>query len=311
MTRRIPLFVPLAAVLAALMAPPAAANTLFGNCSRALAPTPQYQVAVGNINLPGDGNSKTGSSTQRAVTLYDKIVTGNHSAVTGNASGERLQIRGRPGGTADFLWQGESACVAGSPRPQFYSKLGRVYEHTQALNNMTGGIAACPWRWLAPKCSRTATVMLDDDGDENTPKVPVTHTANPGAPPCGDNTQQTDPHTFAGAMRILTNALTPTPRATGVPQGTTFNIRIYGKLCTDQQNFQNCRKFLPGGGTEGIRSSFSCVRANLHGYTATFAPGPNCGPPEWPTDQNRDAWNNGDKRFPPYARWCDFTVTVP
>jgi len=126
-----------------------------------------------------------------------------------------------------------------------------------------------------------------------------TYTANEGAPPCGDNTQQTDP----GGFNVM-------PRTTGVPDGTTLNIRIYGKLCTDQQ-FQNCRKFLPGGGTEGIASSFSCTRANLHGYTATFAPAAHCGPAEWPTNQNRDAYMNGDESFPPYARWCDFTLTVP
>jgi len=268
-------------------APPAAANTLFGTCSRALDPTPQYQVAVGNINLPGDGRQVTGSSTGRNVTIYDKIVTGNHAAVTGNTSGTRLQIRGRPGGTADFLWQGENACVEGSPRPQFYSTFNRVFEHTDHLiGNTMHGIKACPHRWLAPKCSRTVNLG-----------VLGTYTANKGAPPCGDNTQQTDP----GGFQVM-------PRTTGVPDGTTFNIRVYGKLCTDQQS-QNCRKFLPGGGTEGVGSDFICNRANRHGYTATFAPGPNCGPPEWPTQQNKDANNN--MKYPPYARWCEFTVTVP
>jgi len=277
-----------AALLAALVLPPAAANSLFGNCSRALDPTAQYHVAVGNINLPGDGRSVTGSSTGRNVTMNAPIVMGNHSAVTGSNSGERLQIRGRPENddTAGFLWEGESTCVAvaGSPQPQFYSMFGRVYEHTQPLG-MT--IKACPWRWIAPKCSRTVNLG-----------VLGTYTANSGYPPCGDNTQQTDPGGF-----------TPMPRNTGVRPGTTFSIRIWGKLCTDQSS-QNCRKFLPGGGTEGVGSNFSCTRANLHGYTATFAPGPNCGPPEWPTDQNRDKWGEGDKRFPPYARWCDFTVKV-
>jgi len=318
MPRHIPLFVPLAAVLAALMAPPAAANSLFGTCSRALDPTPQYQVAVGNINLPGDGRSRTGSSTGRNVRIHDPIVTGNHSAVTGNTSGTRLQIRGMMGGTAEFLWRGESACVAGSMKPQFYSTLGRVYEHTQPLGNT---IKACPHRWLAPKCSRTITI------------AGISYTANKGYPSCtggfnltADNdpaNQQIDTSRDEGGNPIAAehqnddgyqvldpSTVTPTPRATGVPTGTTLTIRIYGKLCTDQQS-QHCRKFLPGGGTEGVGSNFSCTRANRHGYTATFAPGPNCGPPEWPTDQNRDAWNNGDDRFPPYARWCDFTVTVP
>jgi len=274
----------LTALAALTLAPPAAANALFNTCSRALAPTPQYEVAVGNINLPGEGNSVTGASTGRNVTIYDKIVTGNHAAVTGSSSGQRLQIQGQPGGgTADFLWQGESACVAGSMKPQFYSTFGRVYEHTQPLGNT---IKACPYRWLAPKCSRTVNLG-----------VLGTYTANKGAPPCGDNIQQTDP----GGFQVM-------PRKTGVPDGTTFNIRVYGKLCTDKQA-QNCLKFLPGGGTEGVGSSFTCVRANLHGYTATFAPGPNCAQPEWPTQQNKAA--NDTTKYPPYARWCDFTVTVP
>jgi len=211
-------------------------------------------------------------------------VTGNHPAVTGNTSGTRLQIRGRPGGTADFVWGGASACVEGSVKPQFHSTFGRVYEHTQHLGHT---IKACPYRWLAPKCSRTVNLG-----------VLGTYTANRGAPPCGDNTQQTAPDGF----EVM-------PRTTGVPEGTTFNIRIYGKLCTDQTE-QHCRKFLPGGGTEGIRSSFSCIRANLHGYTATFAPAAHCGPPEWPTAQNKEAYNNGDPRYLPYARWCEFTVTA-
>jgi len=289
MTRRIPRFVPLAAVLAALMAPPAAAKVLFGgNCSTALAPTPEYQVAVGNVNFPGDGRVATGSPTGRNVTLNDRLVTGDHPAVTGNASGRRLQIQGMPGGTADFVRRGKNNCVEGSPRPQFYSTtFGGVYEHTQPLGM---SIKPCPYRWLAPKCSRTVNLG-----------VLGTYTANKGAPPCGDNTQQTDP----GGFTVM-------PRTTGVPDGTTFNIRVYGKLCSEQgQSIHHCRKFLPSGGTEGVGASFSCLRAHLHGYTATFAPGPNCSEPEWPTQQNKDAYMAGDERYLPYARWCDFTVTVP
>jgi len=275
----------MAALLAALVLPPAAANVLLtGSCDRALAPTPQYQVAVGNVDFPGDGRSATGSSTGRNVTLGDWIVTGNHTAVIGNTSGTRLQVQGMPGGTADFVRGGKNKCVEGSMKPQFYSTFGFVYEHTQPLG-MT--IKACPYRWLAPKCSRTVSIGALG-----------TYTANSGYPPCGDNTQQTDP----GGFTVM-------PRTTGVPDGTTFNIRIYGKLCTDQTR-QHCRKFLPGGGTEGVGASFSCIRAHLHGYTATFAPGPNCSPPEWPTKPNKDAYMGGDERFPPYARWCDFTVTA-
>jgi len=129
---------------------------IFGNCDRALDPNPEYQVAVGNTDLPGDGRSVTGSSTGRNVTLNDRIVTGNHSAVTGSNSGERLQIRGGSGGTAEFVWGGKSACVAGSAQPQFYSTFGRVYEHTQPL---TDTIKPCPYRWLAPKCSRTVNLV--------------------------------------------------------------------------------------------------------------------------------------------------------
>jgi len=161
-----------AALLAALVPPPAAANTLFGTCSRALAPTPQYQVAVGNVNLPGDGRSVTGSSTGRNVTFTDRLVTGNHSAVTGMASGTHLQIQGMPGGTADFVRKNMmQACAEVSTRPQLYSTLdARVYEHTQPLSM---AIKACPHRWLAPKCSRTVNLG-----------VLGTYTANKGYPPC-------------------------------------------------------------------------------------------------------------------------------
>ncbi len=230
-----------AALLAALVLPPAAANVLFtGSCDRALNPTADYQVAVGNVDFPGDGMVATGAPTGQNVTLVDRIVTGNHTAVIGNTSGTRLQVQGMPGGTADFVRGGKNNCVAGSTKPQFYSEFSFVYEHTQPLG-MT--IKACPYRWLAPKCSRTISIGG------------ISYTANRGAPPCGDNTQQTDP----GGFTVM-------PRTTGVPDGSTFN---------------------------------------------TFAPGPNCAPPEWPTKPNKDAYMGGDERFPPYARWCDFTVTVP
>jgi len=236
-----------AALLAALVLPPAAANVLFtGSCDRALNPTADYQVAVGNVDFPGDGMVATGAPTGQNVTLVDRIVTGNHTAVIGNTSGTRLQVQGMPGGTADFVRGGKNNCVAGSTKPQFYSEFSFVYEHTQPLG---------------------MTI--------------------------------TDP----GGFTVM-------PRTTGVPDGSTFNIRIYGKLCTDQTR-QHCRKFRPDGSTEGVGASFSCIRAHLHGYTATFAPGPNCAPPEWPTKPNKDAYMGGDERFPPYARWCDFTVTVP
>jgi len=93
------------------------------------------------------------------------------------------------------------------------------------------------------------------------------------------------------------------PRTTATDSPTTFNIRIYGKLCRDSGH--RCAQFQPGGAIGDIGGGFvNCAHANRFGYMA------NCSPPEWPTNQLRDAYNGGDMRFPPYARWCDFTVTA-
>jgi len=124
----------------------------------------------------------------------------------------------------------------------------------------------------------------------------ISYTANRGSPACGDNTQQTDPGGFVAMPRTTSS-------------GATFNIRIYGKLCRD--NRHRCAQFRPGGAIGDIGGSFvNCAHANIWGYTATFAPAANCGPPEWPTNQLRDAYNGGDMRYLPYVRWCDFAVKV-
>jgi len=156
-----------------------------------------------------------------------------------------------------------------------------VYDPSRPL---AASIQACPYRWQAAKCSRTVTVGG------------ISHTANRGYPACGDNTQQTDPGGFV-AM----------PRTTG--SGATFRIRIWGKVCEDRLGGTGCRLFR-NGGIDSAGSGLTCLRAHRFGYAATFAPGPNCGPPEWPTGQMRTAYMNGDTRYPPYARWCDFTVTA-
>jgi len=63
--------------------------------------------------------------------------------------------------------------------------------------------------------------------------------------------------------------------------------------------------------SRNINVGISCNDAHRRGYTATFVPGPNCGPPTWPSQALETVYNNGDSRFPPYAEWCDFTVTAP
>jgi len=169
-----------------------------------------------------------------------------------------------------------------------------VFDPTRSLS---ASIQACDYRWIAPKCSRTVNLgMLG------------TYTANRGYPPCGDNTQQSDPHRFENqnGRQVLTGDLTRIPRtkATG-----TFRIRIYGKVCEDRPGGAPCALFREGG-IDDHGGGPSCARAHRFGYTATSAPGPDCGPPEWPTGQMRTAYENGDMRYPPYARWCDFTVTA-
>jgi len=233
-------------------------------------------------------------------------VTGNHNGVI--ATGGRasyLAIEARMGAEGEFA-TGDMAAACTNPgaKPTFYSMFFRnagrlpVYDPTRPL---AASIQACPYRWLAAKCSRTVTVGG------------ISYTANRGAPPCtglggGDEmalenvpdpnpNQQTPPNGFV-AM----------PRTTG--SGTTFRIRIWGKVCEDRPGGTGCRLFRSNNGIDSDGGGLTCVRAHRFGYTATFAPGPDCGPPEWPTGQMKTAYMNGDMRYPPYARWCEFTVTA-
>jgi len=77
-----------------------------------------------------------------------------------------------------------------------------------------------------------------------------------------------------------------------------FTVRIYGRICAGNGD---CTNFRPSGEHTG---EFNCALANSPGggYSATFAPGPNCGPAKWPTKYLREI---GGK---PYSEWCDFTV---
>jgi len=78
-----------------------------------------------------------------------------------------------------------------------------------------------------------------------------------------------------------------------------FTVRIYGRICARDGV---CTNFRPSGVEH--TGEFGCWLANSPGggYSATFAPGPNCGPAKWPTKYLRDI---GGK---PYSEWCDFVV---
>ena len=78
-----------------------------------------------------------------------------------------------------------------------------------------------------------------------------------------------------------------------------FTVRLWGKVCYPT-NFNRCESLKGGLSSAWLRY------ANENGYDATFKPGPNCGPPSWPTPEL-------EAMFPDkgYAEWCDFTVQVP
>jgi len=78
-----------------------------------------------------------------------------------------------------------------------------------------------------------------------------------------------------------------------------FTVRIYGRICAGNGD---CTNFRPSGVEH--TGDFHCAQVNSPGggYSATFAPGPNCGPAKWPTKYLRDI---GGK---PYSEWCDFVV---
>jgi len=123
------------------------------------------------------------------------------------------------------------AARAGGGGPSFHSR--RVNGGRSVLDPqgpVRNSIRACTHRWRPAKCSRTVSITILGET--------MSCTANRGAPPCGDNTQQTD--------RSRDTEGNPIAAHTG-----TFTVRIYGKLCTRSTNTQNCHQFgppPPGGG---------------------------------------------------------------
>jgi len=197
----------------------------------------------------------------------------------------------------------EAACGTPGMKPRFYSTDNRAGRIRLIPDQPLGtSIEACPYRWLAARCSRTITI------------AGISYTANRGYPPCtgiggGDEVarenvpdpnpnQQTDPGGFV-AM----------PRTTG--SGTTFKIRVYGKLCIRGDQLQNCIQFETGNRRRTVGIGITCSDVHRRGYTATFAPGPNCGPPTWPTAALNRVYMHGGTRYAPYAGWCDCTVRAP
>jgi len=273
-----------AALTIALALPAAAQNVPTDSCSTFDEPRSSWQVNVGNGNQAGDGNVSVGTNTGSDVSINERIVFGNHNgvvAVGGRSTYPAMEILD----SSVQLVRGNTEAACTNPGARFYSihqRAGGTRAHYNPQGNLAASIKACHTYRGAARCSRT--VDLGALG---------TYTANRGYPPCGDNTQQTDP---GGFVRV------PRTPATG-----TFNIRIYGKVCEDRPGGASCVMFRKDGVDEHS-GGLTCIRAHRFGYTATFAPGGNCGPPEWPTGQMRTAWNNGDTRYPPYARWCDFTV---
>ncbi len=145
------------------------------------------------------------------------------------------------------------------------------FSNTAGTYNPRMPIATACTYWGQPKCSRTVTVRGR------------TYTANRGAPQCPPNPQQG-----------MDNVPTGTPQtATG-----TFTVRIWGKI--GLAGFSNTHSLQAGDAL----SHETAANWNEYGYHATFMPGPNCGPPRWPTPELRAAG------LPPYAEWCDFTVVV-
>jgi len=208
-----------------------------------------------------------GTNSGTRVSISDRIVSGDHNGVI--ATGGRatyLAIEALGGFDAEFAMGNKAmACADPGAKPTFHSMFFRnsgrlpVYDPSRPL---AASIQACPYRWQAAKCSRTVTVGG------------ISYTANRGYPPCSGGgqdatSQQTAPSDFV-AM----------PRTTG--SGSTFRIRIWGKVCEDNPGGTGCHLFRKGGG-DNAGVGLSCVRAHRFGYAATFAPGANCGPPERPT----------------------------
>jgi len=118
-----------------------------------------------------------------------------------------------------------------------------VYDPSRPLE---ASIQACPYRWIAAKCSRTITIGG------------ISYTANRGSPPCSGDFNLNEDNDPANQQTAPTGFRTmPRTKATG-----TFRIRIYGKVCEDRPGGTGCRLFRPDG-IDNAGSGFTCVRA-LH-----------------------------------------------
>ena len=288
----------LAAALALAVATPAAQALLTESCDETLDPRSGFRVTIGSGGLAPDNEIRIGSQAGPSVSINDRIVTGDQYAVTAVSREDFLAIEPVSGPDGEFqLGNQAAACRNSGAKPTFYASFFRNAGKTPVYDPrapLALSIKACSYRWIAPKCSRSVTFM------------DKTFTANRGYPPCTEDTtpltgeytgdtprQQTDPGGFVARPRTTVS-------------NSTFKIRIYGKVCRDQSIGQ-CVLFRRGN-MDVSGGGISCVQAQRYGYFATFSPAANCGPPQWPTIAMRDAYNNGDTRFPPYAEWCDFTV---
>jgi len=161
MTRLIPRFVPLAAVL--MLAPTLApAQTL--SCDNDVSPFSSYTVQIGTQMGPD-------------VALNARLFSGpRHNGIISKGADTEsyLVITGLPGEGELVIGTNETqACATPGMKPKFYStdnRAGRI----RLIPDMPlrASIKACPHRWLAPKCSRTITIGG------------ISYTANKDAPLC-------------------------------------------------------------------------------------------------------------------------------
>ena len=191
-----------------------------------------------------------------------------------------LTIEALPGPDATTFGVGSSSHCAQTPG----ASGGVAFHNARGTYSRGQPIAtACP-TWTSPKCSRSVTFMGR------------TFTANRGYPPCtGDTTsltgeytgntpeQQTDPDTFTPIDRTPSNGI--------------FRVRIWGNFCSSAGYICRSLKTID-------EVTLTSDLVSRHGYAATFRPGPNCGPPRWPTPEMQAAGG------PAYAEWCDVTVDV-
>ncbi len=278
--------------LLAALAADAAAQTLWCG-GQEVRPFSSYTVSVGRQKGPN-------------ITLNQQLFSGSaHNAIISKGSDTEsyLVIDGQIGSEAELVSETteQAACSTPGMKPKFYStnnRAGRI----RLIPNMplSASIKACPYRWLAAKCSRTITIGG------------ISYTANRGYPPCtgiggGDEVAAENVPDPNPNQQVDPGGFTAMPRTTA--SGATLKIRVYGKLCIRGNQLQNCTQFETGNRRRPVGIGVTCSDVHRRGYTATFVPGPNCGPPKWPSAQLKKAYNNGDSRFQPYSEWYDFTVT--